>query len=210
MNMKKTSLFIIMFAAALSVCGQKRTTKLAVYPEFRPSLIQLSDGRTIKQSLTNIFLKNSHLLYLQGDQVMEANMKNVLGVKFDDRYYVKIDSLLAYQVDSVGHDVLYCATIIDQEAYFAWQRNNQVITNLSLGELIQTTTIDLNTEEDLKFPLINLYYYRYNGQYVRCHERHMLRILPKEKKRILKTFVTMPDFSWTHEESLLKLLKGLQ
>ena len=208
--MKKTALFIIIVLSTLTVWGQVRTTKLTVYPEFKPSLIQLADGRTVKQSLTNIFLKNSHLLYLQGTQVMEANMKNVLSVKFDDRQYIKVDTLLVYQVDSVGGDALYCATIIDQDAYHGWLKNNQIITNLSLGEQITTTTIDMNDEDDFKFPLINIYYYRYNGQFVRCHERNLSRILPKEKRRILKTFVILPDFSWTKAESLLKLLKGIQ
>jgi len=208
--MKKTVLSLIMALAVQLAWGQVKTTKLTVYPEFKPSLIQLTDGRTVKQSLTNIFLKNSHLLYLQGSQVMEANMKNVLSVKFDDRLYIKIDTLLVYQVDSVGSDALYCATIIDQDAYHGWLKNNQVITNLSLGEQIQTTTIDLNTDDDFKFPLINIYYYRYNGEFVRCHERNLTRILPKEKRRILKTFEQLPDFSWIKEESLLKLLKGIQ
>ena len=208
--MKATALFIIMMMAAQSVCGQLKTTKLTVYKEFKPSVIQLTDGRTIKQSLTNIFLKNSHLLYIQGVNAMEANMSNVLSVKFDDRFYVKIDTLLAYQVDTVGNDALYCATVIDQVAYITQLKNNQVITNMSLGDQISTATIDISAEDDYLFPLIDIFYYRYKGEFVRCHERNLGRILPKEKRRMFKTYINMPDFSWTDPNSLLKLLKGIQ
>jgi len=208
--MKATTLFIIMLMAAQSVCGQLKTTKLTVYKEFKPSVIQLTDGRTIKQSLTNIFLKNSHLLYIQGVNAMEANMSNVLSVKFDDRFYVKIDTLLAYQVDTVGNDALYCATVIDQVAYITQLKNNQVITNMSLGDQISTATIDISAEDDYLFPLIDIFYYRYKGEFVRCHERNLGRILPKEKRRMFKTYISMPDFSWTDANSLLKLLKGIQ
>lgn len=208
--MKATALFIIMMMAAQSVCGQLKTTKLTVYKEFKPSVIQLTDGRTIKQSLTNIFLKNSHLLYIQGLNAMEANMDNVLTVKFDDRLYVKIDTLLAYQVDTVGNDALYCATVIDQVAYITQLKNNQIITNMSLGDQISTATIDISAEDDYLFPLIDIFYYRYNGKFVRCHERNLGRILPKEKRRMFKTYINMPDFSWTDPNSLLKLLKGIQ
>lgn len=209
--MKRIVLLILIIAATLTAVGQVTTSKLTVYKDFQPSVIQLKDGRFIKQNLTNIFLKNSSLLYMQGTNAMEANMDNVVSVKFDDRLYVKIDTLLAYVVDSVGNDVLYCATVIDMKSYQAQVRNNVMITNLGTGNgAITTSTMDLNTEEDYKFPLINLYFYRYGGKFVKCHERNLQYILNKEKKRIVRTFVTMKNFSWTEEESLLNLLKALQ
>lgn len=209
--MKHITLFIIMACALLTAQGQVRTPKLTVYPSYQPSLIQLTDGRTLRQPLTNIFLKNSALLYMNGVNAMEANMANIVSVKFDDRLYVKIDTLLAYQVDSVGHDALFCATVIDQEAYVQQLKNNQVFTNIAFGaDQLGTTTMDISNEDDYKFPLINIYYFRMQGKYVRCHERNLGRVLNKDKKRIMKTMLMLPDFSWTDEKSLLKLLKGLQ
>ena len=206
-----TRLFVIsLLLTAYTVSAQVRTTNLTVYPEYKTSLIQLKDGRVIRQSLTNIFLKNSSLLYMNGTQAMEANMDNIISVKFDDRLYVHIDTLLCYQVDSIGGDALFCATVIDQEAYKQQIRNNVVLSNLSLGDMIGTTTVDLNNEEDYKFPLINIYYYRYKGKFVRTHERNLGHILTKEQKRIMRTFVTMEGFSWTDEKSLMQLLSKLQ
>ncbi len=208
--MKKIFLFIIILSFALHAVGQVRTTKFSVYPDFKPAIIQLKDGRFIQQRLANIFLKNSSLLYMHGSQVMEANMDNIVSVKFDDRFYQKVDTLLAYVVDSVGNDVLYQATVIDLPAYTALLRNNQVITNLSLCDMISTTTMDISTSEDFKFPLIDLFYFRFKGKLVKAHERNLSMLLNKDQKRIMRTFVTMNDFSWTKADSLLKLLKSLQ
>ncbi|MBO6018102.1 MAG: hypothetical protein J6P41_01755 [Prevotella sp.] len=211
--MKRISLLLtIMTAIVLSAAGQATTKKLTVYNEFKPSIIQLKDGRLVKQNLTNIFLKNSSLLYLQGTNTMEANMDNIVSVKFDDKLYVKIDTVLAYLVDSIGHDALYCATVIDVDAYQTQLRNNNTISNISWGAggALSTTSMNLNTDDDYLFPLVDLFFYRINGQFVKCHERNLQYALNKEKKRIVRTFVTMDDFSWTDKDSLKKLLKALQ
>jgi hypothetical protein len=208
--MKLSSLFIITLISVQSAFGQDRTTKLTVYPEFKPSVIELADGRILKEKFTNIFLKNSSLLYMSGTVTKEAYMANIKSVKFDDRLYVKVDTLLAYEVDSVGNDALYCATVIDQEAYRQNLRNNQVMTNISLSDQVSTTSVDLSNEDDYLFPLINIYYYRLNGKFVRCHDRSLSNVLNKEKKRMLRTFVHMDDFSWSDQKSLIELLKRLQ
>ena len=208
--MRTSKLFIIMMLVAQSLSAQIRTEKLTVYKQFKPSTIMLKDGRELKQPLTNIFLKNSSLLYMNGTNSMEANMDNIISVKFDDRQYIKIDTMLYYLVDTIGNDALYRATVMDMPAYYQQLKNNKVITNIDFGDQIQTSHIDISTEDDYKFPLIDLFYYRYNGEFVRTHERNLGRILPKDKQRMLKTFVNLPDFSWTDEESLLKLLKALQ
>jgi hypothetical protein len=208
--MKLSSLFIITLISVQSAFGQDRTTKLTVYPEFKPSVIELADGRILKEKFTNIFLKNSSLLYMSGTVTKEAYMANIKSVKFDDRLYVKVDTLLAYEVDSVGNDALYCATVIHQEAYRQNLRNNQVMTNISLSDQVSTTSVDLSNEDDYLFPLINIYYYRLNGKFVRCHDRSLSNVLNKEKKRMLRTFVHMDDFSWSDQKSLIELLKRLQ
>ncbi len=210
--MKRNALLVIMTLAPLFAVGQVRTTKLTVYNSYRPAIITLADGRTLKQPLTNVFLKNAALLYMSGNQAKEANMKTVVSVQFDDRLYVRIDSLLAFQVDSAGADGLYRATIIDREAYEQNLKNNVVLSDLSLlnSDMVGTTTVDLNNESDYEFPLINIYYFRYKGKFVRCHDRSLSNFLPKEKRRLMRSYIRMPDFSWTDEKSLIQLLKGLQ
>lgn len=214
--MKASLLFIIMMCATVqSLLAQDKTFGLTVYNSYRPATITLTDGRTIKHPLANIFLKNSSLVYLSNTGVtMEANMSNILYVKFEDRQYYKVDTLLAYVVGTVGNDALFCATVADMQAYQQNLRNSQVFTDISLGDQLSTTTVDLSNEGDRMLPLVNIYFYRFGNdadkKYVRCHERTLGRVLGKEKKRMMQTYLSMPDFSWTNEKSLLDLLKGLQ
>ena len=203
-------LLLLLACMGQLLTAQVRTTKLTVYKEFKPSIILLKDGRVLKQPLTNIFLKNSSLLYMHGATSMQANMDNIVRVKFDDRLYIKIDSLLAYEVDSVSPDKkLYKATIIDQIAYRQQLKNNQVITNLSVGDQISTSSVDMSAEDDYKFPLIDIYYYLLNGKLVRVHERNLNNMMTKEQKRMMRSHLLLPNFSWTDEKSLINLLKSL-
>ena len=209
--MKRIVLFIIICIAAVRVAlAQEITPAVTVYPEFKPAVIMLDDGRKLKQPLANIFLKNSSLLYKQGVQTMEANLAHVLSVEFDDRTYIKIDSLLAYLVDTVGVGALYCAKRIDLVAYRNTLANNKVITNMNLGEIVSTSTISLSDEDDIHFPIIPLYYFRINDKMVFVHERNLNRILSKEKRRIMKSIMAQDGFSWTDESWLLRLLKAIQ
>ena len=99
------------------VNAQTTTTIATVYKEFQPATIHLTDGRKLKVSLANVFLKNSSLLYLSGNDTKEANMKTLTQVDFPDRTYYTVDTLLAYQVDTVGHDALLCALFYGNVVY---------------------------------------------------------------------------------------------
>jgi hypothetical protein len=67
--------------------------------------------------------------------------------------------------------------------------------------------MDLESEGDIHFPLINLYYLKLDGKYVLAHERNLKRVLDKEKRRLMSSVMSEPGSSWTSEASLLKLLK---
>ena len=196
---------------SLAFQGHAQTTPaVTVYKEFRPATIHLADGRLLKVSLANIFLKNSSLLYKSGVDTKEANLKTLTQVDFEDRSYYKIDSLLAYQVDTIGNDALYCAQKIDFVAWRQMVANNSVLSSLDLGDMIGYSYAELADEQDLHFPIIQLYFFRLNGKFVLAHERNLKRVLNKEKRRLMETMMIDKSFSWTDEQSLLKLLKTIQ
>ena len=191
--------------------GHAQTTPaVTVYKEFRPATIHLADGRLLKVSLANIFLKNSSLLYKSGVDTKEANLKTLTQVDFEDRSYYKIDSLLAYQVDTIGNDALYCAQKIDFVAWRQMVANNSVLSSLDLGDMIGYSYAELADEQDLHVPIIQLYFFRLNGKFVLAHERNLKRVLNKEKRRLMESMMIDKSFSWTDEQSLLKLLKTIQ
>ena len=155
------------------------------------------------------------MLYISGELTKEANTKSLLRVDFKDRTYFRIDSVLAYQVDTVGANALFCAKVLDLKAYRQLIANNSNITNLDINDLasmniLQYTTIDINDMKDIHFPVIPLYYYRLDNQFVLVHERNLKRVLNKEKRRRMESVMNLPDFSWTNEKSLLKILEVIQ
>lgn len=201
---------LLAIAGIVSSHAQQVTPALTVYKEFRPAKVMLADGKILNLSLANIFLKNSSLLYKSGLETKEANMNTVLRVDFKDRSYLRIDTLLAYQVDTVGHDVLYCAQMIDMDSYRQQIANNREITSLDLNDMIGYTTVDLQNEQDIHFPIKNVFVFRINGKFVIAHERSLKRLLTKEKRRILASAIAVPGFSWNDEKSLMDLLKMIQ
>ena len=88
--------------------------------------------------------------------------------------------------------------------------NNRQMTNISLGDMLSYTTTELEDQQDIHFPLVNVYYLQIDGKYVLAHERNLKRVLDKEKRRLMASVMSEPGFSWTSEASLLKLLKILQ
>ena len=202
----------VLLMAALRVAAQEVTPQLTVFPEFRPATATMADGKKMDIPMANIFLKNSSLLYISGELTKEANTKNLLRVDFKDRSYIRIDSVLAYQVDTVGKNALFCAKVLDLKAYKQLLINNSNITNLNMNDLLgmnmlQYTTVDIGDTQDIHFPVIPLYYYRINDKFVLVHERHLKRFFDKENRRRMESVMNMPGFSWTNEKFLLKILE---
>ena len=186
--------------AVLQGTAQQVTTSLTAWSEFRPAVVHLTNGQTLSLPLANIFLKNSSLLYMSGEDTKEANTNNIQKVEFQDRTYYHIDTLLAYPVDSIGGNVLYCAKVLDLKGYKQLITNSATITNYA----------KVNVSDDIRFPVIPVYYYELDGKIVPVHERHLKRFLSKEKRRLMNSAMNLPDFSWTDEKSLMKLLEMIK
>lgn len=214
--MKKLVLLsTVFFLTTIKVAAQEVTPQLTAFPEFRPATVYMADGKKLDIPMANIFLKNSSLLYISGELTKEVDTKNLLRVDFKDQSYIRIDSVLAYRVDTVGANALFCAKVLDLKAYKQQIANNSNITNLDLNDLatmnmFQYTTIDINDVKDIHFPVIPLYYYRINDQFVLVHERNLKRFFDKENRRRMESVMNLPDFSWTDEKSLLKILEIIQ
>ena len=65
-------------------------------------------------------------------------------------------------------------------------------------------------KETIKFPVIPLYYYKINDQFVFVHERHLKRFFDKENRRLMESVMNLPGFSWTDEKFLIKILEVIK
>lgn len=209
--MKKTLLFIcfnfIMYhiVAQSSVNHIDRTT---VYDNFQNAVIYLNNGTMVKEKQANIFLKNCYLVYKKNNSVMQANMDNIVSVKFEDKEYLKIDSGLACVIDSISDKKLLCITKIDVETYKTQILNSRQITNLEINNQVNVTTTDV-LEDSKLYPLINYYFFKVQDRIIKVHERNILKNIPKDNVRVFKTIIHSPDFSWSDTKYLKMILSLL-
>ena len=187
--------------------AQKKTLLATMFPKNQTATVTLKDGRKVKASDTNIFLKNAALLYFQGDKVKEARMDIIAAVDYEKRSFINIENRLAYFVDSIKGSSLFCVEIIDMDSFQRGLRNNVNYTFIDLAsDHLGTVTNDLNTEDDYIYPVVREFYFQIDGKIVEANQRDLYRVLDKERYRMLKTIISTPDFDWTNEESLMKLL----
>lgn len=188
------------------------TKSITAYESFKPAIINTNDGKTITMKQANIFLKNGNLLYKSNGRTKQANIKTIKTVNFDDRTYVRADSLLAYVVDSVGNNLLLCSTLIDVETMKGLMDNERIITSLEIKDIdyVNVMTTEKKANEDIEYPLAKTYYFRVGNKTIKAHERNVKALVAKDKRRMLTSEMSMPGFSWSNEESLIEILKLLK
>lgn len=197
--------FVCMNVSAQSFAGYvNRTT---VYEKYQPAKITLASGKVILQKQANIFLKNGRLLFKNGNMDMEANIMQIKSVEFHDKFYVRMDTILAIVVDTVKNNRILCTTTIDMEAYSKQRLNDRVISNFQMNDQFVNATSVEAPDEDYKYPLVNHFFLEINGKVVRNHERIIRRMLPKAKRDRLDFYMKQPKFSWTDRKSLRQVLE---
>lgn len=185
-----------------------KSNRTIAYELFIPAIITLESGKIIKERHANVSLKNGSLLYKNKGLNMQAEMSLIKQVDFTDRTYLKVDTMLAYIIDTLCNNKLLCVDLIDIETYKTDIINNRQITNLELGAHVNIATMDLTNIDE--YPLINLYYYDIDGKIIKAQERIVQRNIPKEKRREFNAIINADGFSWDDSECLIKLLKIMQ
>ena len=197
------------FALLMTTClfAQKKTVLATMYPKNKTAIVTLKDGRKVNTPNANVFLKNASLLYFQGSTVKEANMDVISKVDIEDRSFINVENQLAYFVDSIKGNSLYCVEIIDMDAFERSLKNNVNYTFIDLSsDRLDSFTNNMNTEENFVYPVIHQYWFLLDGKLVQAHDRELWRVLNKQRYRMMKTAISDPLFSWTDKDSLMKLL----
>lgn len=203
---------LLTWMAVLMVMGlhaqdQKKTIVPTMFQKNSTAMVYMKDGRTIKTPNANIFLKDASLLYYQGTKAKQARMDLISRVDIEEKVFINIENRLAYFVDSIKGNSLYCIETIDLDAFDRNLRNNVNYTFIDLNsDHLDSFTNDMNTEEDFVYPVVSEYYFMLDGKIVKAHDRELYRVLKKERYRLMKTAISDPNFSWTSKESLMKML----
>lgn len=180
--------------------------RVMAYEKFVPAKITMTNGKTIKVAQANVFLKNSTLLYKSGSNIMQAAMKNVKYVDFADRRYERLDTLLAFEVDTIGKNRLMCSPQLDLESLKRTLMNNQVVDNFQLSDMVSINSFEIQASEEIEYPIFNKYFFVIDGKVVRVGDRYTSRVVPKDKQRLYKNLISRPQFDWENPQSLISVL----
>lgn len=184
--------------------------RVTAFPSWEKALVMLTNGKVVQAPKANIFLKRSSLIYLNSrDKTMEVPTYNIKSVDIAGRHYERIDTMLYWCVDTVGKNALYCCARIDANALNQQIVNSRDFTNVQLGsDYLTSTTLDAH-DSDFDYPLTYVYYYYFNGKWVKVYDRGVWKIIPKKKKELYKSMVSQPDFTWSNAASLMALLRKI-
>ena len=210
MTSKRYAAFLMALMVCVSLCAQKKTLMATMYHKNKTATVTLKSGKTVKTPNANIFLKNAHLLYFQGNDVKEARMDIIDKVAFEDRTFFNIENQLAYLVDSINGNSLFCVEIIDMDAFERTLKNNVNYTFIDLAsDRLDTYTNDLNTEEDFVFPVVKHFFFKVNNKLVEATLRDLNRVLDKQRYRLARIEASAPDFSWSDTNCVKKVLEAI-
>ena len=216
----KHSILLLLLALCTSVQAQipaGRSKGVTLFSDFQPAIIKLKDGKSSVHKQTNIFLKNSTLVYkkVPTGEIMEASMPVVAGITVGDRNFINVKNHLAEVVATEGDASLVRVRVIDVETMKGEYLNNSTITNSSMlddlsagrliGESMSTTRID-GAEDEEPYPLMDTYYYVVGDKVTLAHERSIKSAIKKDQRHEYEVILSN-GFSWTRQEDLAKLLK---
>ena len=193
---------------------------MTMFNDFQPAIIKFKDGKESVHKQTNIFLKNSTLIYkkMPTGEIMEASMPVVAGLAIGERNFVNVKNQLAEVITTEGKASLVRVRTIDIETMKGEYLNNSTITNSSMlddlsagraiGESMSTTRID-GADDEEPYPLMDTYYYVAGNKVTLAHERAVKLVIKKDQRKDYQIAISM-DFNWARQEDLVKLLKFFQ
>ena len=191
-----------------------------MFNDFQPAIIKFKDGKESVHKQTNIFLKNSTLIYkkMPTGEIMEASMPVVSGLTIGERNFVNVKNQLAEVITTEGKASLVRVRTIDIETMKGEYLNNSTITNSSMlddlsagraiGESMSTTRID-GADDEEPYPLMDTYYYVAGNKVTLAHERAVKLVIKKDQRKDYQIAIST-DFNWARQEDLVKLLKFFQ
>ena len=171
-----------------------RSKTVTMFKDFQPAIIKLKDGKQSLHKQTNIFLKNSTLVYkkVPTGEIMEASMPIVAGITMGERNFINVKNQLAEVVATEGKASLVRIRIIDVETMKGEYLNNSTITNSSMlddlnagrliGESMSTTRVD-GADDEEPYPLMDTYYYVVGDKATLAHERSVKLVLKKDQRQ---------------------------
>ena len=217
--MKRLALVItIVLLATLKVAAQKQdiTSAITVYPTFQPATVTLTSGRKMEIPLANIFLKNGALLYMSGDNIMEADMVKVFSVKAGEDIFVnvagKLYKVLAESTGGAAVQARYLDVEQMNKANIGYGVSSSVASTQNVAGLALDSNAGTNINKALESkeggaetPIAEKTYILFcRNRIVPALKREVMDVPGLDKEKA-KAFFKEHKIKWSHPESLTEV-----
>ena len=168
----------------------------------------------------NIHLGNQTLWFSRNDTLMEALQGTILRVEFpngdtfmpvnESQQFGKIiqQDTLCGKVARVLHVRSVDQNAVDRRAVDI-MNNSQNLQQTSLnmgawGAQLSDANAAIN-EEELPLPLINTYYYQYNGEIFEAKEKNILKHIDQSRRKEYRNYTRQAEIISNNKSSMLKV-----
>ncbi|MCF0202144.1 MAG: hypothetical protein HUK08_02150 [Bacteroidaceae bacterium] len=204
-------LFLFLLTTQVKTAAQivdGEATDKTLFHEFMPAKITLTSGKMNHQKEANIFLKNGRLLYKSDGKVMTANMEQIFSVEIDKRLFINTEGKLGEVIERCPGGLLLVVRIVNADRLTQQLINESSVTNINFNGQFNITR-DLPPEEQMRFPIDDLYYFVIDGKTMRAEEPSVRRFAGKKKMEECRKIIAGKGFRWNDRQWLKQIMEVL-
>lgn len=193
------------------------TTWPYLYEDFVDGTVYFSKEQKTMHLKLNVHLQNCTLHYLEGDNVMQADPRNVEMIQLGDVPFIYMNGELVRFIKAEEGVALVKLVKADLDelnknthgAYGISTTSSSVNQIVSIRALGVSNYIQMRQErkEGKDLPLIKKYYFIFGDKIVEATRKEVEKSLGDNGKTKLKAFLKQNKIKWKEEASLIKLLE---
>lgn len=218
--MKQFVLFLIICCASFlnSFAQQPTTTWPYIYNQFTDAVVYLKAGGK-QEYKANIHLQKSRLHYIDGENILESKMGDVLLVEMGGKRYMNINNSLMEIVREsekgfIAKESKPDFTKMNETGGAYGSSSNTTSTRAltsieGLGSVSNHILQQANKESGKPLVLKHEYYIVSKGSIYPARKNVFEDLLPLDKKSNFKTFLKENKIKWQNPDDLLKIVEYL-
>ena len=225
MYMRRSVFILLTLFAVLPMRAQQDWEPIGTWPfeykNFRTAIVYTGFFKVRKTQVPcNIHLGKQTLWFSRNDTLMEAIQGSILRVEFPNGdTFIPVDENSNFgkilQQDTLNGKVARVLQVrsvdqhaIDQRAVDIMNNTqNLQQTSINLGNWVSQLS-DANAainEEELPLPLINVFYYQYNGEIFETTEKNILNRINPQRRKEYRNYTRQAEIISTNASSMLKV-----
>lgn len=217
--MFKKVFFIVAFLLLIlsSNKGQNVTTLWPyLYENFQDGQVLYKDGSSVKHKL-NVHVLKEKLHFLRGDQILEADVAQVIGVDIMGDSYLCVDGRVMKVVASSNNLVLLHSQKGDFDALFnsggaygssSSSSSIQKLSSIEIGGISNMSHMYLkqNALRGSALALKSEYFFFKDGVLMDANRKSLETLLSEEQRIGFKSFLKTNKIKWSTEQGLKQVL----